>query len=151
MKNLHNIFKKTSHGASNLFKKASDVGEDVFKKTAGVVNKIKEQGPGIAEAISKGAGQAQNVLGQVSKISGKIASSPITQALPFGSAIASGAGAISGVSRLGAKASGQLSQATDLSNYKKGGVRKQLENVKDVIDRGKELQKTGEELRGVFV
>lgn len=151
MKNLHNIFKKASSGASNVFKKASDVGEDVFKKASGVVNKIKEQGPGIAEAISKGAGEAQGVLAKVGKISGKIASSPITQALPFGSAIASGAGAISGVSKLGAKGAGQLSQVSDLKNYRKGGVNKQLENLKDIQDRGKELQKTGEDLRGVFI
>jgi hypothetical protein len=126
MKNLHNIFKKVSHGAGNVFKKASDVGEDVFKKTS------------------------ENVLGKVSKISGKIASSPITQALPFGSTIASGAGMISQASRLGAKGAGQLSDVSDLSKYKKGGVRKQLENISDIQKRGQEIAKTGEELRSVF-
>jgi hypothetical protein len=150
MKNLHNIFKKVSHGAGNVFKKASDVGEDVFKKTSGVVNKIKEQGPAIAKQISESAGQAENVLGKVSKISGKIASSPITQALPFGSTIASGAGMISQASRLGAKGAGQLSDVSDLSKYKKGGVRKQLENISDIQKRGQEIAKTGEELRSVF-
>lgn len=151
MKGLHNVFKKVSRGASDVFKKASDVGEDVFKKASGVVNTIKEQGPGIAEAISKGAGQAQNVLGQVAKISGKIAASPVTQALPFGGAIASGAGAISGASRLGAKAAGQISQASDLKNYKKGGVNKQLENIGDIQRRGKEIEQTGREIGKVFM
>lgn len=150
MKGLHNVFKKVAHGAGNVFKKASEVGEDIFKKASGAVNAIKEQGPAIAEQISKGAGQAQNVLNKVSKISGKIASSPITQALPGGSLIAQGAGMISGASKLGAQGAGQLSGATNLSNYKKGGVNKQLENVADVQRRGKELADTARQAGSVF-
>lgn len=151
MKISPNIFKKTSQGASNIFKKVSDVGEDVFKKASGVAKSIKEQGPAIAEQISKGAGQAEQVLGRVSKISGKIAASPITQTLPFGSAIASGAGAISMASKLGAKGAGQISEASNLSNYRKGGVNKQLENIGDVQRRGREIEETGRELGKVFM
>lgn len=151
MKNLQNIFKKTSQGGANIFRKASDIGEDVFKKASGVAEKVREQAPAIAEQISKGAGRAENVLGQVSKVSGKIASSPVTQSLPFGSAIASGAGAISGASRLGAKGAGQISELADMSKYRKGGVNKQLENIGDIQRRGKEIEKTGRELGRVFV
>lgn len=151
MKLSPNIFKKSVQGASNIFKKASDVGEDVFKKASGAVKVIKEQGPGIAEQISKGAGQAEGILGKVSKISGKIAGNPITQTLPFGSAIASGAGALSAASKLGAKGAGQISQASDLSKYRKGGVNKQLENVRDIQQRGREIEKTGRELGNVFM
>lgn len=151
MKISPNIFKKTAGGASNIFKKASDVGEDVFKKASGVAKMVKEQGPGIAEQISKGAGQAQNVLGQVSKISGKIAANPITQTLPFGSVIASGAGALSQASRLGAKGAGQISEISDVSKYRKGGINKQLENARDIQERGKEIEKTGRELGSVFM
>lgn len=151
MKNLQNIFKKTSQGGANIFRKASDIGEDVFKKASGVAEKVREQAPAIAEQISKGSGRAENVLGQVSKVSGKIASSPITQSLPFGSAIASGAGAISAASRLGAKGASQISELADMSKYRKGGVNKQLENIGDIQRRGKEIEKTGRELGRVFV
>lgn len=151
MKLSPNIFKKTSQGASNIFKKASDVGEDVFKKASGVAKMVKEQGPAIAEQISKGAGQAEQILGKVSKISGKIAGSPITQTLPFGSVIASGAGAISGASKLASKGAGQISEASDLSKYRKGGVNKQLENIKDVQQRSKEISETGRQLGSVFM
>lgn len=152
MKGLHNIFKKVSGGAKDVFKKAGDIGEDVFKKGANVVSAIKEQGPGIAKQISEGAGQAQNILNKVSKISGKIAASPITSSIPLvGGAVASGAGALSMASKLGAKGAGQISQVSDLSNYKKGGVRKQLENLGDVQKRGKEIAETGKELGNIFV
>lgn len=151
MKGLNNIFKKTAKGAGNIFKKAGDVGEDVFKKASNVVESVKSQAPAIAEQISKGAGQAENILGKVSKISGKIASSPITQSLPFGSTISTGAGMLSQASKLGAKGAGQISEVSDLSKYKKGGVRKQLENIRDVQERSKEIAKTGRELGSVFV
>ena len=151
MKLSSNIFKKSAQGASNIFKKASGVGEDVFKKASGAVKMIKEQGPEIAEQISKGAGQAENILGKVSKISGKIAGSPITATLPFGSAIASGAGALSSASKLGAKGAGQISEASDLSKYRKGGVNKQLQNVRDIQQRGREIEQTGRELGNVFM
>ena len=152
MKISPNIFKKTAGSASNIFKKASDVGEDVFKKASGVAKMVKEQGPGIAEQISKGAGKAENVLGQVSKISGKIASNPITQTLPFGSTIAAGAGAISTASRLGAKGAGQISDISNLEKYKTiKGQGSALENLRDVKRRGEEIQKTGRELGSVFM
>lgn len=152
MKISPNIFKKTAKGASNIFRKAGEVGEDVFKKAEGVIKSVKEQGPAIAEQISKGAGQAQNVLGQVAKVSGKIASNPIVQTLPFGSAIASGAGAISGVARLGAKGAGQISDISNLDKYKTvRGQGSALENVRDVRRRGEEIAKTGRELGSVFM
>jgi hypothetical protein len=151
MKLSPNIFKKSSQGIANIFKKSSDVGEDIFKKASGAVKMIKEQGPGIAEQISKGSGQAENILGKVSKISGKIASNPITQTLPFGSAIASGAGLLSSASKVGAKGAGQISEASDLSKYRKGGVNKQLENIGDIQKRGREIEQTGRELGNVFM
>lgn len=152
MKMSPNIFKKVSGGASNIFKKASDVGEDVFKKASGVIKSVREQGPAIAEQISKGAGQAQNVLGQVAKVSGKIAANPITQTLPFGSVIASGAGALSGAARLGAKGAGQISDISNPEKYKTiRGQGSALENVRDVRRRGEEIAQTGREIGSVFM
>lgn len=151
MKNLHNIFKKAAGSASNVFKKASDVGENVFKKVSNVAEAVKDQAPGVAQQISEGAGQAQNVLNKVSKISGKIAAHPVTQSLPFGSAIAGAAGAISGASRLGAQGAGQLSQAANLKNYKSGGVNAQLQNISDVQKRGKEIAESGRQAARIFV
>lgn len=152
MKMSPNIFKKVSGGASNIFKKASDVGEDVFKKASGAIKSVREQGPAIAEQISKGAGQAQNVLGQVAKVSGKIAANPITQTLPFGSVIASGAGALSGAARLGAKGAGQISDISNPEKYKTiRGQGSALENVRDVRRRGEEIAQTGREIGSVFM
>ncbi len=152
MKMSPNIFKKASGGASNIFKKASNVGEDVFKKASGAVKMARDIVPGIAEDISKGAGQAQNVLGQVAKVSGKIAANPITQTLPFGSTIAAGAGALSGAARLGAKGAGQISDISNPEKYKTiRGQGSALENVRDVRRRGEEIAKTGRELGSVFM
>lgn len=152
MKMSPNIFKKVSGGAANIFKKASDVGEDVFKKASGAIKSVREQGPAIAEQISKGAGQAQNVLGQVAKVSGKIAANPITQTLPFGSVIASGAGALSGAARLGAKGAGQISDISNPEKYKTiRGQGSALENVRDVRRRGEEIAQTGREIGSVFM
>lgn len=152
MKMSPNIFKKAAGGAANIFKKASDVGEDVFKKASGAIKSVREQGPAIAEQISKGAGQAQNVLGQVAKVSGKIAANPITQTLPFGSTIAAGAGALSGAARLGAKGAGQISDISNPEKYKTiRGQGSALENVRDVRRRGEEIAQTGREIGSVFM
>lgn len=151
MKISPNIFKKTSKPA-NIFKKVGDVGEDVFKKASGAVKTAREILPGIAEDISKGAGQAQNVLGQVAKVSGKIAANPIVQTLPFGSTIAAGAGALSGAARLGAKGAGQISDITNPEKYKTvRGQGSALENVRDVRRRGEEIAQTGREIGKVFM
>ena len=135
-----NIFKKVSGSGENIFKKSGEMGRDIFKKVS----------PSL-EKISAGAGRAENVLQQVSKVSGKIAGSPITQMLPFGSAIASGAGAISGLAGLGAKGAGQVSQLANTSNYRKGGVNKQLENIADIQRRGREIEQTRREVGKVFM
>lgn len=151
MKGLHNVFKKVSGGAKSVFKKTQDISEDVFKKGAGVVNAIKEQGPGIAKQISEGAGSVSDVLNKVSKISGKIASNPITASIPLvGGAIATGAGALSSASRLGAMGTKQLSEATNLANYKRGGVSAQLENIKDIQRRGREIADTANQAGSLF-
>lgn len=152
MKISPNIFKKTSKGTSNIFRKAGDVAEDVFKKTSGAIKMGRELVPAVAEKISEGAGQAQNILGQVAKVSGKIAANPIVQTLPFGSTIASGAGAVSGVARLGAKGAGQISDITNPEKYKTvRGQGSALENVRDVRRRGEEIAKTGREIGSVFI
>lgn len=140
MRGSHDIFKKVAGSTENIFKKVSGAGKDIFKKA-----------PEALEKVSSGAGQAQNVLERVSKISGKIASSPITKSLPFGSSIAGGASAISGLSKVGAKGAGQIAELSDVSKYKKGGVQKQLENIGDIQRRGREIEKTGRELGNVFV
>ena len=46
---------------------------------------------------------------------------------------------------------GQISEASNLSNYRKGGVNKQLENIGDVQRRGREIEATGKELGKVFM
>jgi hypothetical protein len=135
-----NIFKKVSGGARDLFKKADEARQDVFKKA-----------PMVLKGISSGAEQAQKVLSRTSKIAGKIAESPVTASIPIiGQGLASTAGAISLGSKLGAKGAGQVSQLTDLSQYRKGGVRKQLENVGDVQRRTRELEQTGKEIGNIF-
>jgi len=147
MKGLNNVFKKVSGGAKSVFKKAQDIGEDVFKK----VNTIKEQGPGIAKQISEGAGSVSDVLGKVSKISSKIATNPITASIPLvGGAIATGAGALSSASRLGSVGARQVSEATNLANYKKGGVNRQLENIADLQRRGREIGETYNQATSMF-
>lgn len=150
MKNLHNIFKKVSGNASNIFRKATDAGENIFKKVNDTVDKVKEVGPGIAKQISEGAGSASNVLNRVSKISGKIGSSPITTGLPFGQSISAGANALSSAAKLASQGAGKVSEISDLKNYKKGGVNKQLENIRDVQQRTRELNETGKKLGSVF-
>jgi phage-related minor tail protein len=151
MKNLHNIFKKVSGNASNLFKKATEAGDNVFKKVSDVVDKVKEQGPGIANQISEGAQGASKALNRVSKISGKIGSSPITAGLPFGQSISAGANALASAAKLASQGAGKVSEISDLKNYKKGGVNKQLENIRDVQQRTRELNETGNKLGRVFV
>lgn len=152
MKISPNIFKKAEKGSSNIFRKAGGVADDVFKKASGAVKMVREQGPAIAEQISKGAGQAQNVLGQVAKVSGKIAANPITQTLPFGSTIAAGAGALSGAARLGAKGAGQISDISNPDKYKTvRGQGSALENIRDVRRRGEEIAQTGREMGSVFM
>ena len=151
MKGLNNVFKKVSGSAKSIFKKAQDIGEDVFKKGSNVVSTIKEQGPGIAKQISEGAGSVSDVLSKVSKISSKIATNPITASIPLvGGAIATGAGALSSASKLGSVGARQVSEATNLSNYKKGGINRQLENIADLQRRGREIGDTYNQATSMF-
>jgi len=137
-----NIFRKVSRGSSNLFTKGEKLGKNIFNK----VDDIKDKAPEVLDKISKGADKASGVLDKISKISGKVASNPLTQALPGGSLISSVAGGISSASKYGAQGSKNISELSDLSRYKKGGINKQLENVRDIQNRGKELQKNAENL-----
>ena len=152
MKSLANVFKKTAGGAQNIFKKSSDVAQDVFKKGSDVIKTIREKGPGIAERISEGALSSADVLEKVSKISGKIARNPITGSIPLvGGAIATGAGALSSVSKLGASGARQVSNLTNPLNYRPvRGVGSALENVKDIQRRTSEIADTGRQAQSMF-
>lgn len=152
MKNLASVFKKTAGAAQNVFKKSSDVAQDVFKKGSDVVKAVREKAPGIAEKISEGAQSTADVLDKVSKISGKIARNPITASVPLvGGAIATGAGALSSASKLGATGARQVSNLSNPINYRPvRGVGSALENVKDIQRRAGEVAETGRQAQSMF-
>lgn len=152
MKSLASVFKKAAGGAQNVFKKSSDVAQNVFKKGSEVVQTIKEKAPGIAEKISEGAQSTSDVLEKVSKISGRIARNPITASIPLvGGAIATGAGALSSASKLGATGARQVSNLANPINYKPvRGQGSLLENVRDVQRRTAEIADTGRQAQSMF-
>lgn len=152
MKNLASVFKKTAGAAQNVFKKSSDVAQDVFKKGSDVIKTIREKGPGIAERISEGAQSSADVLEKVSKISNKIARNPITASIPLvGTAIATGAGALSSASKLGATGARQVSNLANPINYRPvRGVGSGLEAIKDVQRRTAEIAETGRQAQSMF-
>jgi hypothetical protein len=152
MKSLASVFKKTSGAAKSIFKKGSDVAEDVFKKGSDVVKTIQEKGPGIAEKISQQSQNVADVLGKVSKISNKIAASPITSSIPIiGGALASTAGAVGAGAKLGQVTAGKVSGLTNPANYKKiTGVGSALENVRDIKRRAGEVAESAREGQSMF-
>jgi len=141
MKSLTSVFKKVSGGAQNIFKKGQEVGENIMKK-----------GPGIASRISEGALDASNILGKVSKISQKIAASPITSAVPVvGPGLASLASGVSVGSKMAQRGTKQLSELSNPLNYKPvRGVGSGLENVRDIQRRTSEIADTGREVQSMF-
>lgn len=152
MRGFGNVFKKVGNKAQNLFNKASGAAENIYKKGSDIVSDIKEKAPAVLGDISSGAASTANILNKVSKIAGKIGSSPITGSIPLvGSAIQTGANLVATGAKGGAKISGLVSEASNLKNYKKGGVNKQLENAQDLINRGKEISKASNELGAMVV
>lgn len=147
-----NVFKKVARGSSNLFKKGENLSQNIFKKSSQIANTIKNKGPEALEKINQTAGKTANILDKVSKISGKIASNPITGSVPIiGSGLQSAAGLISQGSRYGAQGARNVEDLSNLNKYRKGGVNKQLENVRDISNRGKELLKNAENLGGLVI
>lgn len=153
MKSLSSVFKKVSGGAQNVFKKTQEVGQDVFKKASGAVKAVKEDLPQVAERIAEGAQSSADVLEKVSKISGKIARNPITSSIPLvGGAIATGAGALSTASKLGATGARQVSNLANPINYKPvRGQGSLLENVRDIQRRAGEVAETARGAQSMFV
>lgn len=157
MNRLKNVFSKGASKAENIFKKGVGVSENIFKKGTQVAQDVKqfakEQAPEIASAISKQSGEASQILAKGAKIANKIGSSPALQTLPFGSQVAGLAKTVGGGLSAGSKLSGQISNVSDLSTYKKNkdgsvGVGRTIENLADAkrrIDmmRGSEPQFVG--------
>lgn len=152
MKSLASVFKKASSGAQNVFKKSQDVAQNVFSKASDVAKAVKEDLPKVAEKVSEGALSTSEVLDKVSKISGKIARNPITASIPLvGGAIATGAGALSSASKLGAMGARQLSEVSNPINYKPlRGVGSGLENIRDIQRRSGEVAQTANQMNSMF-
>lgn len=141
MKSLTNVFKKVSGGAQNIFKKGQEIGQDIMKK-----------GPGIASRISETALDTSNLLGKVSKISGKIANSPITSAIPvIGPGLASLSSGVSVGTKLAQKGARQVSELSNPLNYKPvRGIGSGLEAVRDIQRRTSEIADTARETPSMF-
>lgn len=142
---MNRIFNKGVSQGKNIFKKASGIGENIFRKG---VQFAKEQAPKIASDISEQSAKASEMLAKGAKIANKIGSSSAIQTLPFGSQVAGLAKTVGAGLSAGSKLSGQISNVSDLSTYKKGGVSKTIENLADAkrrIDmmRGNEPQFIG--------
>lgn len=152
MRSLASVFKKTAGSAQSIFKKSSDAAQNVFSKASDVAKSIKEQGPGIAEKISQQSQNVADVLGKVSKISNKIAASPITASIPIvGGALASTAGAVSGAAKLGSMTAGKVSGLTNPANYKKvRGIGSGLEAVSDIQRRAGEVAESAGQMSSMF-
>ena len=152
MKNLASVFKKAAGSAQNVFKKSSDVAQNVFSKASDVAKNVREDLPKVAEKIAEGAQSTSDVLEKVSKISGKIARNPITASVPLvGGAIATGAGALSSASKLGAKGARGVSELANPLNYRPvRGVGSALENVKDIQRRAGEITRSEGQAQSMF-
>ena len=152
MKSLSSVFKKVSGGAQNVFKKTQEVGQDIFKKGAGVVKAVKEDLPQVAEKISQQSQNVADVLGKVSKISNKIAASPITSSIPLvGGTLAGVAGAVGGAAKLGQQTAGKVSGLTNPANYRPvRGVGSALENVRDIQRRAGEITRSEGQAQSMF-
>jgi len=153
MKSLSSVFKKVSGGAQNVFKKTQEVGQDVFKKASGAVKAVKEDLPQVAEKISQQSQNVADVLGKVSKISNKIAASPITSSIPLvGGALAGAAGAVGSAAKLGQVTAGKVSGLTNPANYRPvRGVGSGLENIRDIQRRAGEVAETARGAQSMFV
>lgn len=152
MKNLASVFKKAAGSAQNVFKKSSDVAQNVFSKASDVAKNVREDLPKVAGKIAEGAQSTADVLDKVSKISGKIARNPITASVPLvGGAIATGAGALSSASKLGATGARQVSNLANPLNYKPvRGQGSLLENARDIQRRTAEIADTGRQAQSMF-
>lgn len=152
MKNLASVFKKAAGGAQNIFKKSSDVAQNVFSKASDVVKSAKENIPQVAERVSQQSQNVADVLGKVSKISNKIAASPITSSIPIvGQGVAALAGGVSAGAKLAQQTAKQVSGLTNPANYKPvSGVKSGLELARDIQRRTAEIADTGRQTQSMF-
>jgi len=152
MKSLANVFKKTAGGAQNVFKKSQDVAQNVFSKASDVVRTAKENIPQVAERISQQSQNVADVLGKVSKISNKIAASPITSSIPIiGGTLAGVAGTVGGAAKLGQQTAGKVSGLTNPANYRPvRGVGSGLELVRDIQRRAGEVARSEGQSQSMF-
>lgn len=152
MKNLASVFKKAAGGAQSIFKKSSDVAQNVFSKASDVVRSAKENIPQVAERVSQQSQNVADVLGKVSKISNKIAASPITSSIPIvGQGVAALAGGVSAGAKLGQQTARQVSGLTNPANYKQvRGVGSGLELARDIQRRTAEIADTGRQTQSMF-
>ena len=152
MKNLASVFKKTAGSAQNVFKKSQDVAQNVFSKASDVVRSAKENIPQVAERVSQQSQNVADVLGKVSKISNKIAASPITSSIPIiGQGVAALAGGVSTGAKLAQQTAKQVSGLTNPANYKEvRGVRSGLELARDIQRRTAEIADTGRQTQSMF-
>lgn len=152
MKNLASVFKKTAGSAQNVFKKSQDVAQNVFSKASDVVKTAKENIPKVAERISQQSQNVADVLGKVSKISNKIAASPITSSIPIiGQGVAALAGGVSAGAKLGQQTAGKVSGLTNPANYKPvRGIGSALELTRDVQRRAGEVAESGRQAQSMF-
>jgi len=152
MKNLASVFKKAAGSAQNVFKKSQDVAQNVFSKASDVVRSAKENIPQVAERVSQQSQNVADVLGKVSKISNKIAASPITSSIPIiGQGVAALAGGVSTGAKLAQQTAKQVSGLTNPANYKEvRGVRSGLELARDIQRRTAEIADTGRQTQSMF-
>jgi methyl-accepting chemotaxis protein len=152
MKNLASVFKKAAGGAQNIFKKTQEVGQNVFSKASNIAKNVREDLPKVAERVSQQSQNVADVLGKVSKISNKIAASPITSSIPIiGQGVAALAGGVSAGAKLGQQTAKQVSGLTNPANYKPvRGAGSLLENVKDIQRRAGEVAETGRQAQSMF-
>jgi len=152
MKSLSSVFKKVSGSAQNVFKKSADAAQNVFSKASDVVKSAKENIPQVAEKISQQSQNVADVLGKVSKISNKIAASPITSSIPLvGGALAGAAGAVGSAAKLGQVTAGKVSGLTNPANYRPvRGVGSGLELVRDIQRRAGEVAESEGRAQSMF-